>query len=240
MTAPNFPLLAFFVLSFVFSAAVDGQTAGKLFTVDSTADTNDVVPGDRTCADAEGRCTLRAAVQEANTNTVTGRDIIIFAVLTPAVIDLTLGALTITAPNMSIVGPGARRLTFQRAASESFPSRIFHIPNSGTNAVIRGLTIRNGLSGQLIPGGGIRVGPGCTVLLHDMAILNNAGGSGGGIENEGNLSVMRSLIASNTAGLRAEAFTALRDRRQGSSIRRSRITRPRTEVAFGMPAVWFL
>jgi CSLREA domain-containing protein len=35
-------------------------------TVNSTADTTDVAPGDGVCADGLGNCTLRAAIQEAN------------------------------------------------------------------------------------------------------------------------------------------------------------------------------
>jgi len=36
------------------------------FTVTTTDDTVDVAPGDGTCADAGGDCSLRAAIQEAN------------------------------------------------------------------------------------------------------------------------------------------------------------------------------
>lgn len=36
------------------------------FTVDSTADTVDINPGDGICADVNGACTLRAAVMEAD------------------------------------------------------------------------------------------------------------------------------------------------------------------------------
>ena len=36
------------------------------FTVDSIADSNDLVPGDGIAADLQGRVTLRAAIQEAN------------------------------------------------------------------------------------------------------------------------------------------------------------------------------
>ncbi|MFB0537808.1 MAG: CSLREA domain-containing protein, partial [Anaerolineae bacterium] len=36
------------------------------FTVDSTGDGDDVAPGDGTCADAGGNCTLRAAIMESN------------------------------------------------------------------------------------------------------------------------------------------------------------------------------
>ncbi|HTO26245.1 MAG TPA: hypothetical protein VMJ49_10095, partial [Gaiellaceae bacterium] len=41
-----------------------GLTA-TVFTVDSTADSVDAVPGDGACADSGGACTLRAATQEA-------------------------------------------------------------------------------------------------------------------------------------------------------------------------------
>src|SRR6187455_78931 len=36
------------------------------YTVDSTVDAVDATPGNGTCATAAGKCTLRAAVQEAN------------------------------------------------------------------------------------------------------------------------------------------------------------------------------
>ncbi len=39
---------------------------GKIFTVNSTADTTDAKPGDGVCADSQGRCTLRAAIMEAD------------------------------------------------------------------------------------------------------------------------------------------------------------------------------
>ncbi len=45
------------------------------FTVDSTTDSVDALPGDGLCADASGSCTLRAAIQE--TNALSGADTII-------------------------------------------------------------------------------------------------------------------------------------------------------------------
>ncbi|HEY5387272.1 MAG TPA: CSLREA domain-containing protein, partial [Thermoleophilia bacterium] len=45
--------------------------AGATFTVNSTADTNDAKFGDGICADAQGHCTLRAAITEANWNSGT-------------------------------------------------------------------------------------------------------------------------------------------------------------------------
>ena len=86
---------------------------GPLFTVNSAADTIDANPGDGRCADSNGQCTLRAAIQESNvepTPNVTSTNVIIFALPNPAVIDLTLGELNITS-GIWIFGPGARRLT---------------------------------------------------------------------------------------------------------------------------------
>lgn len=194
-------LVLFISVSFLMmSAAVSAQTAGILFTVNNTADSSDANPGDRICADSNGQCTLRAAIGEANANTA-GRDMIMFALPWPSIIDLTLGPLNITANNVSIVGPGARRLIIQRSAATGTPNfRIFHIPNAEVNTVIRGLTIKNGLAGTFLSGGGIRIAAGSTLNLTDVAILNNAGGTGGGIANEGTIYITRSLFASNMAG----------------------------------------
>lgn len=48
------------------------------FTVTTTGDTADNNPGDGTCADASGVCTLRAAIQEANA--LAGQDTIAFSI----------------------------------------------------------------------------------------------------------------------------------------------------------------
>ena len=50
--------------------------AQKTFTVNSTVDSPDAVPGDGICADALGLCTLRAAIDEANASG--GADVINF------------------------------------------------------------------------------------------------------------------------------------------------------------------
>ena len=114
----RFPLLASCLFLILFSTAlkIDAQTgAGVLFTVNSTADTVDATPGDGLCADPEGHCTLRAAVQESNSNPA-NLDVIIFDLPNPSVIDLTAGELAIAGPTQ-IVGPGARRLTVERKSA---------------------------------------------------------------------------------------------------------------------------
>ncbi len=50
----------------VLSVGLSACTTGIVFTVTSTADAVDAVPGDGSCATAAHECTLRAAVQEAN------------------------------------------------------------------------------------------------------------------------------------------------------------------------------
>lgn len=199
-------LLRIVVCLAFFTIALEAQTSGVLFTVNNNADAADANPGDRICADSAGQCTLRAAIQEVNANPAS-RDVIIFAMPWPTIIELTQGALTLTSTNVSIVGPGARRLTIQRtSAPGSIPFRILHIPNTGTTAAIRGLTIRNGLAGVFFSGGGIRIGPGAAVQLTEVAILNNTAATGGGIANEGNLTITRSLIGSNSSSLQGGAI----------------------------------
>ena len=199
------PVLSRFIVPalalFAFSAlGVDGQSVGKVFTVTSSADSLDLTPGDGLCADAEGRCTLRAAVEEANGSAST-RDIIVFSLQYPAVIDLTLGELKITGSGVSIVGPGARRLIVQRSAGGS-KFRIFGIPNPGTSAVIRGLSIHDGDASTSETGGGgaIRIGPGAILHLAEASLRNHRASLAGAVLNEGALTISRSLLQNNSAG----------------------------------------
>lgn len=198
-----------FLLFCFFTSGADVVSAqvnvGRLFTVTHSGDSADAAVGDGVCADADGRCTLRAAVHESNGNNAE-RDVIIFSLAYPAVIDLTLGELTITGNNTSIIGPGARRLFVQRFTGGGVPFRIFHVPNAGTNVVIRGLTISDGIAGVFISGGGIRIGPGASVLLADASLRNHSGGSGGAILNEGSMTISRVLMASNAANLNGGAI----------------------------------
>lgn len=73
-------------LALILSAS---QTAAaSTFVVNSNADTPDAAPGTNGCADANGVCTLRAAVQEANA--LAGDDIINFSIS---------GTINLTAPS---------------------------------------------------------------------------------------------------------------------------------------------
>lgn len=186
------PLLAIFVLGV--AKGVQAQR-GYVFTVISVADSTDAVLGDTICADSNGQCTLRAAIEEANATSA--GDAIIFNLPQPSVINLTLGELSVTA-NLEIVGPGARRLTVQRSTVVGTPNfRVFRFPVGQNRRVnIRAISIRNG-NGDA--GGGIFVQEGNTIALFDVAITGNIATAGGGVANFGNLSLVRTLVNSNTA-----------------------------------------
>ena len=197
-------LLLFFVVN------VSAQS-GKLFTVNDVADTHDANVGDTLCADANGKCTLRAAVEEATATAA--QDAVNFALPVPSTINLTLGELTIST-SLYIVGPGARKLTVQRSsATGTADFRLFGIqPSSNTllPTTIRGMTIKNGKSSG--DGGAIYVNNQTAVRLIDVSLTgNNAAASGGAIFNAGTLTVSRSLLNSNTSmGLYGGAIVNVR------------------------------
>jgi CSLREA domain-containing protein len=179
--------------------AVRAQATGQLFTVNSTADSADAEPGDGACLDAAGKCTLRAAIQEANFNPST-RDAIIFALPLPAAIDLTMGELVITG-GVYVVGPGARRLTVQRTFADGTPNfRLFRITMGAGSIGIRGLKLRNGNAGTG-SGGAIAVEGPNSVTLTELWMTDNKADNGGAISNAGTVRLDRSLLTANTATL---------------------------------------
>lgn len=194
-------VLTLILFAFLFPSAwtvinVKAQ-GGTLFTVNHAGDTNDANVGDSICADSTGKCTLRAAIQEANNDNY--QDGINFALPLPSTIELTLGELTVTSDTY-IAGPGARNLTIQRSTVASTPNfRVFNfVPNIGTLLVLRGLKIMNGK----VPegdGGGIHISSGNVITLSDIVVTGNSANRGGGIFNSGGLTLRRSLVNANTA-----------------------------------------
>jgi len=129
-------LLTCLLAAGVFCPSVNAQSGGHIITVNDVGDTLDATPGDGICADAAGKCTLRAAISESNATEPT--DAIAFDVPVPAVITLTLGELHITNP-VGIFGRGARRLTVQRSFDPNVSNfRIFHL---SAITFLRGMTI---------------------------------------------------------------------------------------------------
>jgi hypothetical protein len=207
----SFFVIAIVFLSFFAAGSVKAQNAGKLFTVNHNGDTTDANVGDGVCADSNGNCTLRAAIEEANATPA--QDAVNFALPVPSTIDLTLGEITIST-SIYIIGPGARKLTVQRSPSAGTPQfRIFGVqPSNGLRlppTTIRGMSIKNGnVSGD---GGAIYTEYNSALQLTEVSITNNtAAASAGAVFSAGVLNVTRSLIASNTAnGLFAGGIVAI-------------------------------
>ena len=171
--------------------------------VDNTADLPDLHPGDGKCRAANGKCTLRAAVQEANANR---NRYLSKIVVNPGYYRLTRHGLDDTAARGDldlyfrgqIIGAGQSRTTIDGDGADrvfdlhSFSERVAH------------LTIRNGLATDG-PGGGIRAGADDDFLEYLYVVANTAvpggaadSGAGGGIA-AGSSHIRYSTIAYNDA-----------------------------------------
>jgi CSLREA domain-containing protein len=202
LLAISLPFLCFSATAEIRAQSSFQISFGPLFTVNSTADIADINAGDGVCADSNGQCTLRAAIEESNyepTANVTSLNVIIFALPNPSVINLTRGELNITS-GMWIFGTGGRRLTVQRSTAAGTPNfRIFRVASNGVGVEITRMTIRNGNAGSQ-NGGGILVEETGAITLRDIAVSGNSATNGGGIANAGrHFEANRVLVSSNTA-----------------------------------------
>ncbi|MBN1210220.1 MAG: hypothetical protein JXB05_35540 [Myxococcaceae bacterium] len=205
-----------------------------VFTVNSQADAPDATL-DGKCADSSGRCTLRAAIMEANKDAF--RDTI---EVPPGTYHLDLppasggGRLHITS-NVRIEGSGASGTVIDQDVSDQV------IVIEGGNVEINRLTLQGGnaqfgggiwlgqggslqLNDSVVRdnhaftgGGGLSITTGSTATLRRTSILDNRanGAFGGGILNQGELWVSDSTIAGNVAnragGIRNEGNMNLRN-----------------------------
>lgn len=187
-------VIAFLGFAILAVTEIRAQPHGRLLTVNDSSDSNDASPGDGLCLDANGKCTIRAAIQEANS--APSQDVIIFNLPGIAVIDLSLGELAINS-NLYIIGPGARRLFIQRSHGAGADFRIFHIGQNTRVAVnLRGFSMS---SGRASLGGGLYIESGNTVNLTDLVISGHSAGAGGAIANAGTLNMTRSSVSNNAA-----------------------------------------
>jgi CSLREA domain-containing protein len=161
-------------LAFLIAISAPQRASAATFTVNSLGDAADITPGDGACADPAGACTLRAAIQEANS--LPGDDAITFSVT--GTINLT-GALAPLTTNVAISGPGSGLLTLRRDTGGDY--RIFFV--NGASVGISGLTVTNGKT----PDGA-------------DAFFGGAGGDGGGILNSGVLTLTDVVVTGNHTG----------------------------------------
>ncbi len=175
------------------------------FTVNSTGDSGDLFPGNGTCYTGNiiGRlqpeCTLRAAIEEANSNDET--DTIGFLSGLSGTITLSGGQLTLandtpSTDDLTIQGPGARTI----AVSGNDASRVFEIDTSA-HATISRLTISGGraeLGGGIYNDGTLTL-TGSTVSGNKAMVGPNSIFGGGGIYNSGTLTLSNSTVSGNVA-----------------------------------------
>jgi CSLREA domain-containing protein len=193
--------------------------------VDTTGDGPDADPGDGSCATAEGACTLRAAVEEANT--LAGPQAIEFdldpapAFGGPQTIVLSSGTEIAITGDLLIAGPGADLLTIDGGPGAN---RIFFIDNSA--AEISGMTLTGGNGGGAVDsgsggaiyatgsltldavsvdtnsvsggGGGVRTGSGTHTIRNSAVINNTALGCGGIFNFNGTLTIINSTVSGNS------------------------------------------
>jgi CSLREA domain-containing protein len=182
-------------------------SAAPSFTVNSFLDEVDDNPGNGICQSASYTCTLRAAVMEANRTSGLGATIIlpsgIYTLTIPASVadgeengDLNLTAPLTGSPTITITGAGAASTIIDANQID----RVFHV-HAGRVAAISDVTIRNGyfVPTAITSGGGINNEGSLTVS--GATISANKATYGGGIYNSvlGNLTVINSTIRQNYA-----------------------------------------
>jgi hypothetical protein len=170
------------------------------FVVDWTLDEADAGPQDGECLSTGGHCTLRAAIQQANSNS--GPDTIIlganfyFLFLPGSETSGAAGDLNITG-ELTIRGAGMHNTTL--VMDSNLDQRVLEVSASATVRLEQ-----LGLTGGAIEalGGGI-ANAGNLTLDHTRVFSNGAsvdgGGYAGGIYNSGWLSVIESLVDYNYA-----------------------------------------
>ena len=144
------------------------------------------------------RCTLRAAILSANTDTAvdscqagSGNDIITFDLLNNSTITLTSGDLPTITSNITINGPGFSNLEINGDGN----SRIFSLTNYA-NLSFSSMTISNGSS---ISGAAIYSNTG-TVTVNNSLIVGNTAFNGGAIyARSSNVTINDSIVLNNQA-----------------------------------------
>lgn len=156
------------------------------FTVNASVDDPDASPGDGFCSTVAGRCTLRAAVQEANA--IAGKD----------TINIPAGTYTVISRIQvqdSVDLFGVNAATTIVSGGSAHP--LFQVMPSGTVNIHR-MTLSNGFGGLTVQGAALYNMTGATTHLWDSIVRDNESNVfGGGISNLGYLYIIRSEIRNN-------------------------------------------
>src|SRR6266849_4137819 len=178
------------MLPFACALLLDAAGAeAATFTINTTNDTSDADLADGICADINGKCSLRAAIMQANYINIIGTS---NTIIVPAgVYTLTrpgnddsavFGDLDIAQP-MTIQGAGSR-LAIVEGKGAVTGERVFQNLSGAKETTVSGMTIRNGskVAGTFDSGGGLYWdGGGGHLHLSDLIVESNASHYGGGI-----------------------------------------------------------
>jgi len=162
-------------------------------TVNTTADTIDVDPGNGQCADSNGNCSLRAAVMEAN------------ALNSPAIINLPAGTYILTRTSSideqgddldlksNITLRGADRDTTILDGNNA--TRVVQV-YSGKTAVLENLTVQRAPQYQNYSTVSAVWNDGGSLTLKDVVVKNNGGY---GVYNDGTATLTNVTISNNNS-----------------------------------------
>jgi CSLREA domain-containing protein len=213
------------LVSTALAASAFGLTGGatahagpQLMLVNSTADLTDTSTGDGSCHASNGKCTLRAAIQEADK--LGGAWLIVvpagtFSLTrTPRDEDHAKGGDLDVKFRGTIRGAGATK-TIVRIDRTKVKDRVFDFLGSG-HLTLAGMTIANGDvtdAAVNLEAGGIITddSSGTLILLHDVVRGNRASNSGGAISAAGDLVVTGTTISGNTSGNNGGAIRSYGD-----------------------------
>ncbi len=179
-----------------------GSAEALVFQVVTTVDKPDAVI-DGVCADVEGACTLRAAVQEANANP--GEDIINIVGAVDRKFPLkVVGAGEDAAASGDLDITGDLRINGnQHAIIQGKKDRVFQI-FPGVTVTLDGVIVSKGAVASKVAGvdpatleGGGILNAGTLIITYGVITGNKAQSDGGGISNRGTLIVSSTTFSKN-------------------------------------------
>ncbi len=210
MTTIRFSTLLFLLLlgsTFLATHPATANPPGTTFTVTSTLDEPDAALDGMCSSTPSGVCTLRAAIQEANS--YTEADTIVVPAGTYVLTrygndDINLEGDIDVFTDMTITGAGSDE-TIIDANRQVTADRALHVHDDNgignVTVTISGVTLRNGIA---VTGGGVLLTDATltleNVVVQDNRAFNSVGTTrGGGIENDGGyLTLNKSTVQENT------------------------------------------
>jgi hypothetical protein len=190
------------MVALVMAVVLASPAWAATFTVDRSDDPDlSTTPTADDCTDAANDCSLRGAINAANSSSGVA-DTINFNLVSPATITLGSQLPTITDSAGLIIDGGSANIT----VSGNNAVRVFEVGTStisGAKLTLNNLTVANG---RATNGGGILNNSSNTLVVNNSTISGNIAfvtvgltGIGGGIHNNGALTVSNSTISDNNA-----------------------------------------